>query len=457
MQTKKKRIVFFGIGGVGKASLWLLDKFLDFDPSQVTMVDLLDHRGHPVVKELIDRGATYLQEDISRDEYAIVERLLRPYDVLIDLTDNTDSVKIFELTRRVNCHYINTSIEEPKNYDRLVQEGEQEFKTTYQFGHNQINEAGQHYPDSDATSVLEFGANPGLISHFAKHALLAIAKNLPRKSQSLKTYIKEKRYNSLARELQVDTIHVSETDTTEFLDKGRKEFCNTWCCNGLLSEFHWVAEFGWGSHEKKLPKGAELVNDLTIDTNRRSRDLYVESYVPGERFIGCVISHGEGLSLSSYLKDGEYAPTVHYAYKFSPIAWRSVKRLGDKDSATYRHVVNNLDDHIEGTDTLGALLLMRGGREAFWCGSILDNDPKRTGYFQGTLIQVASSVLSCLVWMLKNPKKGWMFPEEVDTEFVLQLSLPYLGRFYCDYVDYKPQSTQFTRLMRTKRQFDAQF
>lgn len=452
-----KNILLFGIGGVGKCVLWLLDSFIKVDPKRVTMADQLDYSNHPDVKYYLDRGSKYIVTDLNKSASILIGRL-KAYDIVIDCTDNTDSVAIFEMTRKVNCHYINTSIEEPDNYDSLVKAGKEEFATTYQFGHNEINQIGLKYPNSDATAVLECGANPGMISHFAKHALMQMAKRSNRKSPYLKACIKERRYNSLAKELGVEVIHVSETDSTVFLDKGRREFCNTWCVNGLLSEYNWPAEFGWGSHEKALPKGAELVHDCVIDTNIKSRDLYVETYVPGEKFIGCVISHGEGLSLASYLKDSEYCPTVHYAYRFSPIVWRSIKKLGDKDSVPREnsHVVNNYEDKIEGTDTLGALLLTRG-KKAFWCGSILSNDRDETGDYQGTLVQVAAPLLSCLSWMLKNPKRGWMFPEEVDTDYMIKSASPYLGEIVCDYVDYRPKSTQFVKLRRTKREFDAQF
>lgn len=451
----KKSLLLLGCGGVGKCFLWLLDRFIKIDPKKITIVDLIDYTDHPDVAAYIDKGAKYIVDDLNKIVAGLIGDL-KPYDIVVDCTDNTDSVGLYELCQKSNCHYFNTSIEEPKNYDALVKGGEQEFKTTYQYGHNQVEEINLKYPDSTATSVFEFGANPGSVSHFVKHALMVMAKNLKKKTAAIKTYTKERKYNALAKELGVEAIHISETDSTDFLDKGRKEFCNTWCCNGLLSEYNWPSEFGWGSHEKRLPKGAELVNEFVVDTNRKSKDVYVESYVPDEKFIGCVISHGEGLSLASYLKDGDYAPTVHYAYRFSPIAWRSVKRLGNKDTVAKRHVVNNYDDSIEGTDTLGCLLLLKN-KKAFWCGSILDNDPEKTGNFQGTLVQVAVPLLACVSWALKNPDKGSLFPEDVDSDYILKLSLPYLGRFYCDYVDYSPASTQFTKLMRSKKQFDEQF
>ena len=70
------------------------------------------------------------------------------------------------------------------------------------------------------TAVVEHGANPGLISHFTKHALLEIAdRALGEKifsepqAENIATHAKAREFNHLAHQLGVKVIHCSERDT----------------------------------------------------------------------------------------------------------------------------------------------------------------------------------------------------------------------------------------------------
>ena len=101
------------------------------------------------------------------------------------------------------------------------------------------------------TAVLTHGANPGLVSHFVKQALLNVAADTSVDAGNPKT---REEWAALAAKLGVKVIHIAERDTqVANTPKKLNEFVNTWSVDGFVSEGCQPAELGWGTHEKELP------------------------------------------------------------------------------------------------------------------------------------------------------------------------------------------------------------
>lgn len=461
-----KNIYFFGCGAVAKATLYHMPKFFKLDFHKVKIFDKMDYKKHPVVKYYLKKGANYFLTDLNKSYVEIIKEL-KPYDIIIDLTDTTNSVGFLENAYARNVHYVNTSIESEFS-SKVEMEKHKGFDGTYESAHLDCLKIAKKYPKSSATCVLETGMNPGLISSLTKDAILFLAKNVKNKSDALKTHIKDKNFNLLCSELKIEIIHCSEIDTSDFNEKKKlKVFSNTWCCNGILSEGSVPSEFAWGSHEKEMPPDSVLLYDNIIQLQKRpALTNFVQSFVPiqDKPMIGCVIPHGEGVSLASYLRcpDG-YSPTINYAYLWSPITQQSFKKfinkknIGDDLPSNKTHVINNYDDHdFYGIDAVGCLLVTQDKRSV-WCGSILDN-VMSDKYSSGTLQQVAMGVISGLAHIIqKNANQKIIFPEAMDHEFILKMVKPYLGEYYCDFVDYAPSSNQWKDIVRSKADFDKQF
>jgi homospermidine synthase len=219
----------------------------------------------------------------------------------------------------------------------------------------------------------------------------------------------------------------------------------------------------WGTNQKTIPEGAEMMSDYVINFNKPSSDVYCESYVPFDgKIIGCCISHSEQISGADYFSTPTHSPTIHYVYRFSPITFNSVKHMnknliGGTFPKNSTHILNNYDDKFVGIDRVGALILTKDKR-AVWCGSMLSNTEKHIGLHSGTTAQVAVGVLSFIQWMLEpnNKNKGANFPEVCDEKYILDRIKKYYG-FFCDFVDYKPKSLQFEDLRKTKQDFDKYF
>jgi len=331
---------------------------------------------------------------------------------------------------------------------------------TYQNSHNIVNEINRSYPENKATMIIEMGMNPGLISCvFVKRALLFLANKQKNKSKELKLYIKNKMYNKIASYLGVEVIHCSEEDIVNGVDFDKNKFYSTWCCDALLDESSMKSEFAYGTHELEMPKKSKLLYDNIIQLNDLAKDVYCESYVPNQKIIGVNIPHGENVSLASFLKDGiDYSPTIHYVYKYCKPTYDSFKNLNkDQVGKTLNDeqsqiISKNNFKNMESCDTVGCLLITKN-LGSVWCGSILDTPDRCCA----TTIQVMASVLAGVQYILKFPEEGILFPDQVDCDFIGDKAIPYLGKFFLDYVDYKPVSTQFKDLRRTKKEFDAQF
>ena len=78
--------------------------------------------------------------------------------------------------------------------------------------------------------------------------------------------------------------------------------------------------------------------------------------------------------------------------------------------------------------------------KAWWTGSILPIEEAKTlapGQ-NATTVQVALGVVSAVMWMIENPKKGFCLPDDLPHEFVLEIAKPYLGTFWSGPSDWTP-------------------
>jgi len=306
------------------------------------------------------------------------------------------------------------------------------------------------------TAVLEHGANPGLISHFTKQALLDIAarsladrKFDAARAEKIGHHVAAMEFNLLAYELGVKVIHCSERDT-QITDRPKEvnEFVNTWSVEGFREEGTTTAEMGWGTHEKELPPLAFEHHDgprSQICLARMGINTYVVSWVPPDHhIIGMIVRHGEAFTITEKLtvwKDGTaiYRPTVHYAYCPCDSAIVSLYELRGRDYSLQPRIRIMTDEITSGADILGALV-MGHPYQSWWCGSDLDIDESRrlVPHQNATTMQVAISVVAACMWMLENPRRGVCVPDDLPHDYVLEISKPYLGKFISVSSDWSP-------------------
>jgi homospermidine synthase len=86
------------------------------------------------------------------------------------------------------------------------------------------------------------------------------------------------------------------------------------------------------------------------------------------------------------------------------------------------------DEISEGIDELG-VLLMGHGLTTWWTGSQLDiHETRRLVQGQNaTTLQVAAAVLGGLVYMIGNPRRGILVPDDLPYKEILDVAGAYLG------------------------------
>jgi homospermidine synthase len=107
------------------------------------------------------------------------------------------------------------------------------------------------------TAILTHGANPGLVSHFVKEALLTLKRDIGVDKEKSDPVTRTE-WAELAQALGIRVMHVAERDTQlTNQPKQVNEFVNTWSVDGFVSEGCQPAELGWGTHERNFPRDAK--------------------------------------------------------------------------------------------------------------------------------------------------------------------------------------------------------
>jgi homospermidine synthase len=296
------------------------------------------------------------------------------------------------------------------------------------------------------TAVITHGANPGLVSHFVKQALIDLAR-----TSGLSGSIPQGRdgWALLAAELGLKVIHIAERDTqVATIPKEPGEFVNTWSIDGFVSEGSQPAELGWGTHERHFPEDGRRHDfgcDAAIYLLRPGAATRVRSWTPLEGpYHGFLITHGESISIADYLtvRDGDRVrsrPTCHYAYHPCDDAVLSLHEFAGKNWRLQNRKRLMMEEITSGIDELG-VLLMGPPKGVYWYGSRLTIEEARrvAPHNNATSLQVTAAVLAGVVWALEHPNEGIIEPEEMDFARVLDVARPYLGEMVGVHGDWTP-------------------
>jgi homospermidine synthase len=437
------RLVMIGFGSIGQGVLPLLLRHVGMDPARITIVTA-EERGAAVAEEY---KVTFVVTALTRENYReMLAPLLAAGDFLLNLSVEVSSLALIELARDAGALYLDTCIEPwPGGYtDPSLSPS---LRSNYALRESALK-LRRPGPGSvlGPTAVLTHGANPGLVSHFVKQALLNLARDA---GMTVATPKSRAAWGALAQSLDVKVIHIAERDTqVANIPKRPGEFVNTWSIDGFVSEGSQPAELGWGSHERHFPAdGAhhEFGCDSAIWLSRPGASTRVRTWTPLEGpFHGFLITHGESISIADYLtvREGDkaaYRPTVHYAYHPCDDAVLSIHELAGKNWNQQRTQRLMMDEIVTGIDELG-VLLMGHKRGAYWYGSQLSADEARAlvPHNNATSLQVTVAVLAGVIWAIEHPARGIVEPDEMDFARILEVCLPYLGTVIGAYGDWTP-------------------
>lgn len=435
-----KKLLIIGFGCIGQSVLPLIFRHIKIKPEQLSIITKKDD-GAQLAKEY---GVDFQIMPINRDNYQdIVTSRLKEGDFLLNLSVDVSSVDLITLCQEKGIIYLDSCIEpwEGGYVDKTLSPS---MRSNYAMREQAL---ALKKPGTHPTAVLTHGANPGMVSHFVKQALVNIANDT---NHAFTQPTTQAEWASLAQALNIKVIHIAERDN-QVANKPKRpdEFVNTWSIDGFVSEGSQPAELGWGSHERHFPHDGsehEFGCKAAIYLNRPGASTRVRSWAPNAGpFHGFLITHNEAISIADFftVKNGdkvEYRPTVHYAYHPCEDAILSLHELAGnewKQQKTQRLMESEI---IDGIDELG-VLLMGNPKGAYWYGSQLSIQEARelAPNNSATSLQVSVCVLAGIIWAMKNPQAGIVEPDQMmDYEYTINIAKPYLGKLGGHYTNWTP-------------------
>jgi homospermidine synthase len=434
------RIVFVGFGSIGQGVLPLILRHIGTSSDRITIVTAADG-GRAEAEKF---GVKFLNSPLTRDNYRrVLQPLVDAGDFILNLSVDVSSVALIEFARERGALYLDTCIEPwAGGYTdpRATVDSRSNYTMRLQALALRSNAA------KTPTAVLTHGANPGLVSHLVKQALLNIALDL---GLGAEVPGNREAWAKLAQTLGIKVIHIAERDTQiTNVPKTANEFVNTWSVDGFVSEGAQPAELGWGTHERHFPADGgrhQAGSGCAIYLNRPGASTRVRTWTPAAgHFHGFLITHSEAISLADYytvMEGGRvaYRPTSHYAYHPSDNAVLSVHELAGNNWHLQDRKRIMLNEITAGIDELGVLLAGHK-KNAYWYGSQLSIGEARelAPYNSATSLQVTAAALSGMVWAMENPNRGIVEPDDMEFQRPLEICRPYLGKVVGHYTDWTP-------------------
>jgi homospermidine synthase len=239
------KIVFVGFGSIGQGVLPLILRHIGTSSDRLTIVTA-EEKGRSEAEKF---GVKFVKTALTRENYRkVLEPLLQAGDFLLNLSVDVSSVALIQLARERGALYLDTCVE-PWAGGYVDPKATVESRSNYTMRLEAL--ALRDGAKKTPTAVLTHGANPGLVSHLVKQALLNIAKDT---GVDAGTPGSRESWAKLAQALGIKVMHIAERDTqVTDVPKEANEFVNTWSVDGFVSEGAQPAELGWGTHEKHFP------------------------------------------------------------------------------------------------------------------------------------------------------------------------------------------------------------
>ncbi len=420
-----KRILLLGFGSIAATVLPMILKHIRLSPDQILI--LSDDDRYSDVRN--DIGVEHVHGHLTPDNHIeTLSSLVDAGDCIVNLTGGVSARDLVRFCLESGIDYIDTSNERWEH--GAVYNDSADFAQQW----NQLISERDSLPKS-ATALVSHGANPGLVSHFAKQAIenIAIAEGLINSNSG-----DEPDWPTLAQALNVQALHISERDTQVPRERSKPgEFFNTWSIEGLIEESHSNPCFAWGTHEAPYSPAVLRTDPICVVATLpgEAKDCAIRSWLPGHReFEAAIIPHEEAFSIAELFSSpatstGQcYQPTVMFAYRPCDEAFEALHDPNTNPLGQDNHVI--IAEVESGVDELGILVLRENSKEVYWYGSTLDIHEARdlVPLSNATSLQVAAGVLGGLVWVLENPRQGLVAAEDADHHRVLEVAKPYLGR-----------------------------
>jgi homospermidine synthase len=440
--TFNKHLWIIGFGGVARGTIPLLFRHINITIEQITVIAADPDLSGCAEEYNLNFNLIKLNRDNFKQHIKLQEG-----DFLLNVALDVDGIDLMKWASDCNALYLDTATEPWESPDTDVSPSE---RTVY-CGRVESLEVREYQKKigKKPTCITSHGANPGIVSHFVKMALLQIARDTNvdvSKMPSNKT-----EWASLCQTLGVKIIHIAERDSqVTFKPRPNGELHSTWSVEGYFCESIQPAELSWGSHEKTFPRDGHKheFGDAGIYLEGKSHMVNVRSWTPSfGAYQGYLIPHNEAMTIGEYFSvkndNGElvYRPTCHFAYQPCDNAILSMSEVQGKNYNLEKFKIHLLsrDEISDGMDELGVLVAGHQ-KNAIWWGSQLSihEAKKISPYNTATTLQVVCGVIGGMVYAIEHPNEGFIESEEMDHTKVMEVISPYLGKLGGHYTEWNP-------------------
>lgn len=415
---------------VGSSFLRLVKRENLFDADNWYVIDK-SKKNLSVFTGIGGKSDNFLTINIKYKKYNDIFSMLGAGDYLLDFSSSQSNTDLLKICIEKNIHYLSTC-------SLPYEEPDEHIPDYHDFCI--YREMKKNTNPSSATSVIEFGMNPGMVSCFAKQAIKEIVKKdtgtfVSTNRRKLQSMIDRGEYAKVAQQLKISTVHVSDIDTTEFKYPYKtKTIYSTWNIDAFYDETTAPSEISLGT-DIKIENLSKITNDYNPNdgffvSDKSSILTQDQSYSPYGSFVGYIVPHEEIYSIANFLSIYKgnklvYKPSVYFVYLPCPFA---VKGLFESISVG----VDKMSKYLAAPKDIA-----RGGEAV---GIVVEGRNFQTRYFGNkleapiegetpTILQVSASAMAAFRYMLDHPNQGFLFPEELDDEEILNYALPYMEEY----------------------------
>ncbi len=426
------RIMLLGFGGVGRSLFKLLLEEKLFPIDNIMIADKTRKAFRYFEKNGGRKENFYLFQMDSKCYKEILDHL-EAGDYFIYLAVGSDHLTLAKECAAREIHFLCTT--DDTFYDQPFNEPFRYRKHFYEYKELMLATEGH------ATSVLQFGSNPGLVSLLTKRALKEIVETdetsfVSEHRERLRKMLEGGAYALLARELAVTAFIETDLDTTASdYEEHEDTAYSTWSVADFDAEMNdrTIQTVGSGTslteHLERVGVPADKVyyynkQDGTLVLDIEGKYVKTGGYVKDQYMEGCVDAHEEVLSIHDYytVRDSEgeilYAPSTMFVYRPCEIALRSM-----------HHKENNFgklitkDRMVSGGETIGICVEGRNFHPIYvGIERNYDSDREDTP----TVLLVSASVLAAIRYMHDHPDEGVLLPEYLDADEILEHVSPWI-------------------------------
>lgn len=418
------KLMMLGLGGVGRSFLRQYMKTDFARPEQVICVEA-DHGALRTFKEL--GGFEHNFHEALLDQKNIYDYLdmLDCGDYLIDFANNISNLDVLQWALEHGIHYISLADvgwdDDPDECDG--------FRPRF-LEYKRIKKSDCPYSN---TSLVMFGMNPGLVSSFVKKCISEIVNHdnseyMTRNREKLLHLLSSGEWSKLAEDIGIEAVIEVDNDNQVFdIRQEDGVIYSPWCPESYRFESLAPTEFLVGS-KQLLDKFDDVYGSDSTDLYLRLKgcafDHPVDFYSPQGMTSGLMSSHEELFTINDMLSCETHRVTTAFIYSACGQATESLSRNRYLKAPQYKLLTR--DKLLSGGESVGVIIQGSNFNTRYF-GNYYDS--MRLKYETATVYQVSSSVLAALCYIRSHPSEGFIFPEDVDADEILDSALAFLGSY----------------------------